>query len=179
MNKNINPIKQFIYKARQKIYFKIKQKLNKKSFCYFSSIFLGNKKTNISAQQKNIFNIWGISHYLARSGLHIIIFIIIWKIILNLIPIPIRIKNIFLFLTLLIYLALSWPSLSFLRAFFIFILYMIGILFNKQTNFSHILIVICILILIKNPIQLFFLDFQLTFFLTFALSISNKNFNNK
>ena len=176
ISKNINPIKQFIYKIRKKTFQRIKNKLSKETFPYFSSIFLGNKKENISSKQKNIFNVWGISHYLARSGLHIVIFIIIWQLIFNFIPIPLKTKSLFLLIVSMIYLAFSWPSLSFMRAFFIFILYNISKIFNKQANFLHILTTICILILINNPIQLFFLDFQLTFALTFALSLSSRNF---
>lgn len=174
--KNINPIKQYLYKIRKKIAQKIRYKLSSQTFPYFSSIFLGNKKETISSQQKNIFNIWGISHYLARSGLHIVIFIIIWQLILNLVPLPIKTKTLLLIVISLIYLALSWASLSFMRAFFIFILYQLSKLLNKQANFLHLLTLICLLILIKNPIQLFSLDFQLTFALTFALSISSKSF---
>ncbi len=176
ISKNINPIKQYLYKIRKDISRRIKYKLSSQTFPYFSSIFLGNKKETISPKQKNIFNIWGITHYLARSGLHIVIFIIIWQLILNLVPLPIKTKNLLLILISLIYLAFSWPSLSFMRAFFIFILYQFSKLFDKQANFLHLLTLICLLILIKNPIQLFFLDFQLTFALTFALSLSSKNF---
>lgn len=175
ISKNINPIKQAIYKIRKKIFQKIKNKLSKKTFPYFSSIFLGNKKENISSKQKNIFNIWGITHYLARSGLHIVIFIIIWQLIFNFIPLPLKTKSLFLLIVSIIYLAFSWPSLSFMRAFFIFILYQLSKLFDRQANFLHLLTMICMLILIQNPIQLFFLDFQLTFALTFALSLSSKN----
>ncbi len=179
ISKNINPIKQAIYKIRKKILQRIKNKLSTETFPYFSSIFLGNKKEAISPRQKNIFNIWGISHYLARSGLHIVIFIIIWQLIFNFIPIPLKTKSLFLLIVSIIYLAFSWPSLSFMRAFSIFILYQISKILDKQANFLHILTMICILILINNPIQLFFLDFQLTFALTFALSLSSKNFRSK
>ncbi|MFH1461628.1 MAG: ComEC/Rec2 family competence protein [bacterium] len=174
LKENINPIKQAFYKIKNRIYEKIKLKLSPKAFNYFASIFLGNKTETISSEQRNIFNIWGVSHYLARSGLHIVIFIIIWQLIFNLIPIPIKNKNVMLLIISIIYLALSWTSISFLRAFFVFILYQLSSLWEKQANFLHILTIVCLIILIKNPIQLFFLDFQLTFLLTFALAISNK-----
>jgi competence protein ComEC len=176
LNKNINPIKQFLYKTKKRINEKIRKKLKQNSYSLFSSIFLGNKTNTISSKDKNIFNIWGITHYLARSGLHIVIFIIIWQLFLSLLPINIKIKNIFLLILSLIYLSLSWPSLSFLRAFYVFSLYQVSTLFNKQSNFLHLLTLICILILIKNPIQLFFIDFQLTFLLTFTLAISQKKY---
>lgn len=176
LNKNINPIKQFLYKTRKKINKKIKNKLNKNSYSLFSSIFLGNKTNTISSDDKNSFNLWGITHYLARSGLHIVIFILIWQLLLGFLPINIKIKNIILLILSLTYLNLSWTSLSFLRAFSIFVLYQISSLFNKQSNFLHLLTLICILILIKNPIQFFFLDFQLTFLLTFTLAISQKKY---
>ena len=47
-------------------------------FKYFASIFLGepgNKKNTLTIKRNMQF--WGIVHYLARSGLHVVIFIAI------------------------------------------------------------------------------------------------------
>lgn len=159
----------WVLNKRNYIFQKIKQKTSSQTFCYFSSIFLGNKKNNNMSDLRETFNYWGISHHLARAGLHISLFILIWKFLLNLLPFTIYLKQILLVLICLIYQQLSWVSIPFVRAFYIFIFYEIGKFLNQQTNFLHLLTFLCMLLLLFNPIQLLFLDFQLSFALTFAL----------
>ena len=118
---------------------------------------------------RKIFNEWGISHYLARSGLHMILFILIWTMVLQFLPVHISVKRVAIAALCIIYSILTWPSISFCRSFFVFLLCQVGMIVNFQVNFLHLLTTTCLLILLFNPIQLFFLDFQLTFSLSFAL----------
>jgi competence protein ComEC len=159
----------WLLNKRNYIFQKIKQKMSSQTFCYFSSIFLGNKKNYNMNDLRETFNYWGISHHLARAGLHISLFILIWKFFLNLLPLTIYLKQILLLLICLIYQQLSWTSIPFVRAFYIFVFYEVGKLLNQQTNFLHLLTFLCLILLLFNPIQLLFLDFQLSFALTFAL----------
>ena len=154
------------------LYKKIKNKFSKKTFSYFSSIFLGNKSNNLNQKEKNYFMFWGISHYLARSGLHIAIFILIWDIILSLMPLYFFLKQIIFVSICLIYATISWSSISFLRALTVFLLYKIGKILNKQTNILYLLSITCMFYLCMNPYLLFFLDFQLSFGLTIAIAAS-------
>jgi ComEC/Rec2-related protein len=148
----------------------IKTKLTPTTRSLFFSIFLGNKKDKTLNRIKKDFGCWGISHYLARSGLHIILFILIWTFLLNLLPLNFVCKRIILLIVCFIYLFLSWTSISFIRAFMVFVFFEIGKLFQQQTLFLHLLMMTCLVILLFNPMQLFFLDFQLSFALTFALA---------
>jgi hypothetical protein len=53
--------------------------MNTNTFALFSSLFLGNRtaiKQDLE-EQKPLFKVWGISHFLARSGLHLLIFIML------------------------------------------------------------------------------------------------------
>jgi len=162
-------INRWLWHKRQSIYGQLKNKLSKKTFMYFSLIFLGNKQHATIDELRKTFNYWGLSHYLARSGLHIVLFIIIWQWILSLLPINFFLKRMLLILICLIYNFLSWYSIPFARAYFAFLLIETGRLCSRQTYYLHILTLICTLILLFNPMQLFFLDFQLTFALTFSL----------
>lgn len=173
IKENKNSFRAKIANLKKNIYFKLKNKIPKKSFSYFSAIFLGKKKEEITYKDKNDFNIWGISHYLARSGLHIVIFILIWQILFSFLPLNIKFRNILLSLIVITYLSLSWETISILRAFYVFIFFQISKLTNRRANFIQILSLVCFILLLINPIQLFFLDFQLTFFLTFALALAN------
>ncbi len=172
-------IKRWLLEKKQTIFSEIKTKLSPKTFAYFSYIFLGNKKDKTISGIRKQFNNWGISHYLARSGLHIILFILIWKFLLGLIPIKLNFKHLILLSICISYQLLSWSSISFSRAFYVFIIYELGKLLNKQTSFMHILSLVCLFILITNPVQLFFVDFQLSFALTFALAIFSQTTKTK
>ena len=167
-------IKRWILNTKNLLLQNIRQKLSPKTFCYFSHIFLGNKKVAPTKNLKNSFNLWGISHYLARSGLHILLFILIWGFLLNIFPFSIYLKKVFLLLVCVVYHLFSWTTISFARALYVFILSQTGKILDFQTNFLHLLTLLCLIILLFNPIQLFFLDFQLTFGLAFALGLLGK-----
>ncbi len=168
-----------IYRIRRKLYLRLKEKIPSKTFDYFSSIFLGNKTNITNADNKNLFNIWGVSHYLARSGLHIVIFILIWQLLLSLIPISINYKNIFLLIIVTLYTLLTWPALSLYRAVYVFILIQLSNILSHPNKYLHLLLLTAIVNLLLNPIQFFFIDFQLTYGLTFALLLVNETTNNQ
>jgi competence protein ComEC len=141
----------------------------------FSTIFLGNKdgvKKRLN-NEKIFFKLWGISHYLARSGLHLVVFLALLELLLRLIPITFVLKQIISLCIAMIYFLLSWSSLSFMRAFLTFIMYKICLLLGLSSNFLHLVILTCFITLLYNPAHLFFLDFQLSFGLTFALAWFN------
>jgi len=160
---------------RKNLLYSIKRKLSKTTYPLFSSIFLGHKSSvkKQMEKSKDRFKVWGISHYLARSGLHLIIFILLWNFLFSFIPLPFRHKQLILLLLSCIYFVLSWTSISFLRAFYTFVLYRACLLLSVPANFLHLLTLVCLTTLIINPMQLFFLDFQLSFGLTFALVLLN------
>ena len=168
IKKSNNSLSRWICEKRTEIFEKIKEKMPRKTFAYFSNIFLGAKQKPIK-KARHYFQYWGISHHLARSGLHIALFILTWSFILSLAPIPFLIKHLLLILLCTLYTLLSWTSISFIRAISIFFLYQAGKIFNKQTNVMYFLFLVALTVLTLNPIQLFFLDFQLSFALTFAI----------
>lgn len=171
----------WLFKQQQRLLSCLERKLSPHAFSFFSSLFLGNRTCakEITQQTAEQFKRWGISHFLARSGLHLAIFILIWHTICSLIPISFRSKQIFLVVLSILYFILSWSSASFLRAFALFIFYKLCNLLKTPFHFLHMLTLICFVFLIINPIHLFFLDFQLSFTLTFALSWFNQIYSAK
>lgn len=163
-------IQRWLWRLKTKIYDELYSKMDEETFTYFALIFLGNTQQTEILQIRETFNYWGLSHYLARSGLHIVFFILIWTFLFRFIPIGLNWKRILLILISIIYKLLSWSSIPFIRAFYVFLFMESGKMFNLQTHFLHLLSVVCLLVLVFNPMQLFFLDFQLSFGLTFALS---------
>lgn len=164
-----------IFYLREAIFKSLQTKMNRESFALFSSIFLGNRSSVKKEMdtKKESFKIWGTSHYLARSGLHLVIFVIIWHFILSLLPLSYRIKQIFLVTLILLYALLSWSSVSFERALLMVIIYKFCLLTNTPSHYVHLIVLVTFGVLLINPLQLFFLDFQLSFGLTFALAWFN------
>ncbi len=153
----------------------LQEKMSRSSFTFFSSFFLGNRKINKKENDELKYQCkyWGISHYLARSGLHLVIFIMVWEYTLRFIPIFFLFKQALLILITLIYFIFTWNSISFFRAFLTFMLYKIYLFKNAQLHTLHSIILITVVVLVANPAQLFFLDFQLSFGITLLLAWIN------
>lgn len=139
----------------------------------YASLFLGNKTfaQNCYESIKEHFKRWGLSHYLARSGLHLVLIVALWSWFFRTIPIPLLYKELLIALLVLIYATLSWSSISFIRALSTFFLCKVcsGIWHHYYHNL-HLLSVTALYLLIQNPLHLFYLDFQLSFGITFALA---------
>lgn len=162
----------FVHEQRTRIIHAFKKKLSRNSFALVTSIFLGYKAT-IKKTLNNLkepFKLWGVSHYLARSGLHLVIFVAIWAFVLNKLPIIFWLKELFILLLCSLYFLLSWSSISFIRALALFIGYKTCTFTRVRPNFLHLLTLVSCAVVLYNPCQLFFLDFQLSFGLTLALA---------
>lgn len=151
----------------------LKNKMSSQGFSIFCPLFLGKRnleKKTVMQYNTELFTIWGITHYLARSGLHLVVLITLWLSIFTCLPISFNKKQWLLLFISLMYFLLSWSSIPFYRALTTVILHRLCLLVRLQSHFLHLLILTCLSILLLNPIQLFFLDFQLSFGLTFALA---------
>ncbi|MGZ6255178.1 MAG: ComEC/Rec2 family competence protein [Candidatus Chromulinivorax sp.] len=136
----------------------------------YLSIFCGKKiKSEMTTKIKRLFAYFGISHHLARSGLHLIILIGILLFLFSFLPFPSRYKQSIIFCILCGYHFLTYPSVAFLRAFYMYILYMICKQLYLPYNPIHILLLTTGIVLITNPYNLFFLDFQLSFSITLLI----------
>ena len=162
----------FLYTTKESLMYRLNKKMKRKTFAYFSSLFMGDRhrvKTTIN-QEKKHFERWGILHHLARSGLHLMLFVMIWHLLLSAVPLSFAIKTIFIILLSVIYFILTPWSVSFTRGFHLFLLYKICSLLGLQINTIHLLSIVCFATLLYNPFHLFFLDFQLSFFCTLCLA---------
>lgn len=168
-------LSRILFEKKISIFRLLQKKLSRSSFTFFSSFFLGNRKINKKENDELKYQCkyWGISHYLARSGLHLVIFIMMWEYILRFIPIFFLLKQALLVLVTFIYFIFTWNSISFFRAFLTFMLYKLYLFGNRQIHTVHAIILITLIVLIANPAQLFFLDFQLSFGITFLLAWIN------
>ncbi|MBT3827497.1 hypothetical protein HOK96_04245 [bacterium] len=156
---------------REKLLVKLKKSLSPQTFALVTSIFLGNKrfvKEEMSALRDQ-WNAWGLAHQLARSGLHLMIFIFLWTTMLGFVPCSFKTKQTILIMLCLAYWAISWTSISFSRALMTFVLYKLCNLLTLPVHGLHLWILVFAITATVNPTAIFFLDFQLSFALTGAL----------
>ncbi len=169
-------LRYWIWNTKKRVLDNIHNKLSPYCFRFFSSLFLGNRACikNELEETNEQFKTWGISHFLARSGLHLVLFIFIWQALLCLIPLPIIVKQSIITALSIIYFILTWTSAPFTRSFGLLLLNKICF-FNKiPFHLLHYLTLVCLVFLLYCPLYLFFLDFQLSFALTFALAWFNQ-----
>jgi competence protein ComEC len=158
---------------RQELVEQLRTKCSAQTFNLMMLIFFGDRlqtKTEYEAT-KDLFNGWGIMHFLARSGLHLVIFILALNYCLRYVPIPFAYKKMLLACMCIVYHLLSWPSISFVRALLTFFWYTCYALCNLQIDGPRIVMLVTAICLLHNPMLLFFLDFQLSFGLTLVLAV--------
>lgn len=169
-------LRYWLWNQKKRLLGSLKSKLSAESFRFFSSLFLGNRsciKKELEDTNEQ-FKTWGISHFLARSGLHLVLFIFIWQALLRLVPLPLVIKQIILLFFSCLYFTLTWTSAPFTRSFALFMLNKLCLFSKIPFHLLHYLTLVCFLFLLYCPLYLFFLDFQLSFALTFALAWFNQ-----
>ena len=169
-------ISSLLHTYKQKLLKNIKLKCSPTTYALVASIFFGNRLC-VKAQYtklKDIFGGWGIIHFLARSGLHLIIFIVLLHTLLQWAPAPFLFKQGCLIGISLLYAMLTWSSISFYRALMSFLWYKACVILGYQIDTVHIILLLMCAFLLINPMLLFFLDFQLSFGLTLVLAITNQ-----
>lgn len=169
-------LRRWIWNQKQRLLNGLATKLSQDGFRFFSSLFLGNRlciKQSLEETNEQ-FKTWGISHFLARSGLHLALFIFIWQGIFCIIPLPLIYKQLIISLLSFIYFILTWTSAPFTRSFALFILNKFCLFTKTPFHLLHYLTVVAFCFLLYCPLYIFFLDFQLSFALTFALAWFNQ-----
>lgn len=164
-------ITSWLYNTRERLLNTITSQLSPQARLLFSSIFLGYKtaKSPISDTLYEQFQWWGISHYLARSGLHLVMFVIILNALFMFLPISLIFKQAITTVCIITYIFFSWSSISFIRSIIMIFCYMACSMLKMQHHALHTISLACFAILCYNPSHLFALDFQLSFVLTLAL----------
>lgn len=166
--------------STKNIFLNIKNKLINRcdKFIYsknYLRAFLLGDNNHISDNIKNSYQINGISHLFAISGMHVsllssILLFLLTKINSN------KVLNYFIVsIFLIFYLFLTNLSPSILRATIFFILLSINKLFKLNIKTINILIIVLFLLLIINPFFLYDLGFQYSFIISFFLILFSEN----
>lgn len=169
-------LRNWIWNQKKRLLDNLASKFSHNCFRFFTSLFLGNRAcVKESLEETNEqFKIWGISHFLARSGLHLALFLLIWHTLFSFIPIPLISKQFIVTLLSFTYFIFTWTSAPFTRSFALFLTSKLCLFTKTSFHLLHYVTVVCFCFLIYSPLYLFFLDFQLSFALTFALAWFNQ-----
>ena len=157
-------------KICQKPLQKINGCLSEQAHYLYLSIFCGKKiKSATGTELKHLFSYWGLSHHLARSGLHLVLLLWILFFLFSFIPCSLVKKQIFIGGIVFVYYLTTFSSVAFLRSFCMYLAYVVCKGLNVPINTLHILLLATLGILWSNPYHLFFLDFQLSFSVTLLI----------
>lgn len=171
-------LRQHLSNLKNNIFYSLKRKINKPTFNLFSSTFLGNKNDIKQDELNYKFANWGMPHLIARSGLHLWILIFIFQFTFLLLR-NFIIKRLIIFVLITIFYFISWPAIPFTRALLTYAFFEFCNIFGIPYKTSHLFLITCCIIILSNPIQIFFLDFQLSFFITYILLWYSQNKNRK
>lgn len=132
------------------------------------SIFIGQSQA-LTSETRSLFEQWGISHYLARSGLHLVLLATLIIFLLQACHLPIFItRGVALVLSVLYHLVTT-PSTSFLRAFMMNMSIGAALFLGTTPTVLHLFSVVTLATILTNPFTIFNLDFQLSFGISGAL----------
>lgn len=134
-----------------------------------ATIFGGQKLADQQSQLlRQWFARWGVCHMLARSGLHVGILVGSWFWFLLRI-FGLQAASFISWFLLILFATISWPSVSFWRAYLLFSGLVMARLAKRNFRALHFLSLMTLWLLLFNPWQLWALDFQLSFSLVAAL----------
>ena len=88
---------------RKQILHSLSKKLSPLSFAFMSAMMLGSKPEGELSQAIGKYcSYWGIVHYLARSGIHVVLTVSCWELVMRFIPLHFFIKQLILILLILV-----------------------------------------------------------------------------
>ncbi len=161
--------KKIHWNIRQCLVKQFKSKLSPQAYGLLTSIFLGSPdKNNIYAYHKS-FSWWGLNHYLARAGLHTLILFLMLGFLISIFTSRFMTKTILHIGIASFYYLFTWQNIPFVRAFLVLISGQCCHLLHIPINTLHLLNLILFMYILINPQAIFFLDFQLTFAITYTL----------
>ena len=164
-----NPILQIIYNFRQNISQQINKIWPEPTASFVNSILLGYKKA-MSEDLKEEFRRAGVSHIIVISGLHITLITLLLSKILYALNINRKKQLSIILIILTIFAILSGFSASTIRASIMGLIVLFSQNIGRQIQKHLILIYTAVIILLINPLLLFYdLGFQLSFLATIGL----------
>lgn len=167
--------KNFLGQVFSFIYNYIDEKLdiaNKDISMTLKALFFGSSK--LEGEVKNIFNRAGVAHIFAISGMHFMFFASLLEKIFQKIIYNKYIRNILIITILLIYLLICSISISALRAFIMFLIFVIARFVNRSYDTISALGFTAILQIVYSPHIIYSYAFILSYSIVFIIGVINE-----
>lgn len=132
------------------------------------SVFMGDSQA-LTNEIRVLFEQWGISHFLARSGLHLVLLATLIMVLLQICGLPILVTRGATLGFSIVYHMLTAPSTSFLRAFMMNSMIGAAVFLGTTPTILHLFSIVTIITILSNPFTPLNLDFQLSFGISGAL----------
>ncbi|CAA6826740.1 MAG: Competence protein [uncultured Aureispira sp.] len=163
-----SPLYQFIYKTRSRLLQILAEHLSTPNEYAVAAALLLGAKDQLNKDLRNAYADTGAMHVLAVSGLHIGILVGLLSFLLRFVRRSdknwLRIKTVILLSLMWSFALLTGASASVLRACTMFSFVIIGQLLNRKINIYNSLAASAFLLLCLNPLLLFQVGFQLSYF---------------
>jgi hypothetical protein len=151
----------------------LQQKLSPSAYELIATIFFGYTAPISKTNHRESFSWWGINHYLARAGIHLVVFLLILHFLFTLITRRFITKTMLIMVISIMYGLLSWHNIPFIRAFAVLISAQCCHILKIPINTVHLLNLVVMGYLLYCPMILCTLDFQLTFAITYGFVLLN------
>ena len=160
---------------RNRMTLKIDREITFDKSGYFQALIFGDKSYLLRDEISSFKNL-GTSHLLAISGLHIGVLISLIYFILLKLKVSVDYIEKIILIIIPLYMLLSGASASVLRAGFMIIFY--TVFRRKSIDKLDSLLLTFLILLFYNPLYTFNIGFQLSFFITFSLLMSESYIKN-
>ena len=158
-----------LYNQREILYDAIKSRLGQRKAGFITSVAFGYSEA-LDSEDRADMKVFGISHAVAVSGLHMALVYGMLKSVFGT-----KISLVIAFL----YVLFTGASPSTVRAFTMIFIMNFALVVKRNYNSLAAISLAGIILLLKNPYDLFALGFQLSFLATLGIILFNKNINKK
>lgn len=164
----------FLYTVRTMLLDRIAIHLDERTEAWMKALLFGDD-TSIDEDIIQLFQRWSLSHILAISGLHIgIIVAILYFLLVRLQLMTQEKAQTFIIVFLPIYALIAGSAPSVWRASLMVVLFLFVNKLKLKYNYTDILSVVFLLVMIVNKYIVFHIGFQFSFLVTFGLIVSTK-----
>lgn len=163
----------FIYSIRSYINWSIEKYFGKSGrYSGLAKALILGERSDLDNRMYSDFREGGIVHILAVSGLHTGYIVLIMLFLTGRFGLRLRLLLSISGIVLFVFISGSNPPV--IRAAVMCIVYMTGIIFSRESNPFNSLAIAFILILLFEPVSLFHVGFQLSFFAVFGILLVNR-----
>ncbi|MCK5013429.1 MAG: ComEC family competence protein [Candidatus Omnitrophica bacterium] len=163
-----DPIRALSLKVKHRLKTILSDNLSKNENSIMQAVLLGDRY-NIPKHIRELFQISGVAHILAISGLHLGIVGFLIFLFLKMMPIPRKGQYLLTILLLIFYSFLTGGRSSVIRATVMGVVFLASFILEREGDSFNTLGLAALLILLMNPLNLFDVGFQLSFISVFTI----------